>query len=70
MNTEDKELTKSRLKDSAFTSFWSDNYNSEINWTKNEQVALNDFNNYKNIVICVSYSHYVLNLGKKWSERS
>ena len=33
---EDKKFIKSRLKDSAFTSFWSYNYNGEINLTKNE----------------------------------
>ena len=32
---EDKKFIKSRLKNSAFTSFWSYNYNSEINLTKN-----------------------------------
>ena len=35
MLNEDKEFIKSRLKDSAFTSFWSYNYNNEINLTKN-----------------------------------
>ena len=30
MLNEDKEFIKSRLKDSAFTSFWSYNYNNEI----------------------------------------
>ena len=33
MPNEDKEFIKSRLKDSAHTSFWSYNYNSEINLT-------------------------------------
>ena len=36
MPNEDKELIKTRLKDSAFTSFRSHNYNSEITLTKNE----------------------------------
>ena len=36
MLNEDKEFLKTRLKDSAFTSFRSYNYNSDINLTKNE----------------------------------
>ena len=32
--SEDKEFMKSRLKDSPFTSFWSYNYNSKIDLTK------------------------------------
>ena len=42
MPNEDKEFIKSRLKDSAFTSFRSYNYNSEINLTKNKQLELNN----------------------------
>ena len=37
MAIEDKEFVKNRLKGPAFTSFWSYNYDSEINLTKNEQ---------------------------------
>ena len=40
MPNEDKEFIKSRLKDSAFTSSRSYNYNSEINVTKNERYVL------------------------------
>ena len=42
MPNEDKEFIKSRLKDSAFTSSRSYNYNSEINVTKNERYVLNN----------------------------
>ena len=35
-----KEFTEGRLKDSAFTSFWSNNYNSKINLSKNERLVL------------------------------
>ena len=48
---EDKELIKTRLKASAFTSFWPYNYNKEINLTKNERLALNNLGNNKNIII-------------------
>ena len=48
---EDKEFIKSWLEDSARTSFQMHNYNSEINLTKNEQLALNDLSNNKNIII-------------------
>ena len=51
MPNEDKEFIKSRLKDSAHTSFRSYNYKSEINLTKKEQVALNNLSNNKNIII-------------------
>ena len=51
MPNEDKEFIKSRLKDSAFTSFRSYNYNSEINLTKIEQLILNNLSNNKNIII-------------------
>ena len=45
MSNEDKDSIKSRLKDSTFTSFWSQNYNSEINLINNEQLALNNLSN-------------------------
>ena len=48
---ENKEFIKSRLKDSAYTSFRSYNYKSEINLTKKEQVALNNLSNNENIII-------------------
>ena len=48
---EDKEFIKSSLKDSAFTSFRSCNYNSEINLTKNERLTLNNPSNNTNIII-------------------
>ena len=51
MPNEDEEFMKSRLKDSAFTSFQLRNYNSEINLIKNEQLALNNLSNNRNIVI-------------------
>ena len=51
MPNEDKEFLKTRLKDSTFTSFWSYNYKSEINLTKNERLALNNLCNNKNTVI-------------------
>ena len=44
----------SRLKDSAYTSFRSNNYNSEINLTKNEQLALSNLSNNENIIIQIS----------------
>ena len=50
MPNEDKEFIKSRLKDSAFTSFHSCDYYSEINLTKNEWLALNNLSNDKNII--------------------
>ena len=55
MSNEDKEFMRSRIKDSAFTSFQLYNYNNEINLTKNEQLAwqwaLNILNNNKNIIM-------------------
>ena len=51
MPNEDKGFLKTRLKDSTFTSFWSYNYKSEINLTKNERLALNNLCNNKNTVI-------------------
>ena len=48
---EDKEFMKSRLKDSALTSFWSYYYNSKVNLIKNEKLALNNLSKNKNIVI-------------------
>ena len=51
MPNEDKEFIKSRLKDSAFTSFHSCDYYSEINLTKNELLALNNLGNDKKIII-------------------
>ena len=48
---EDKEFIKTKLKDFAFTSFRSHNYNSETNLTKNERLALNSLSNNKNITI-------------------
>ena len=51
MPNEDREFIKTRLKDSAFTSFWSHNCNSEINLTENERLALNNLRNNKNIII-------------------
>ena len=50
MPNEDKEFIKSRLKNCAFTSFWSHNYNSEINLIKNEQLASNNLSNNKKII--------------------
>ena len=50
MPNEDKEFIKTRLKDSAFTSFWSYNHKSEINLTKNECLALNNLSNNNNII--------------------
>ena len=51
MPNEDKEFIKSMLIDSAFTSFGSYNYNSEISLTKNERLTLNNLINNKNIII-------------------
>ena len=51
MPNEDKGFLKTRLKDSTFTSFWSYNYKSEINLTKNEPLPLNNLCNNKNTVI-------------------
>ena len=51
MPNEEKGFLKTRLKDSTFTSFWSYNYKSEINLTKNERLALNNLCNNKNTVI-------------------
>ena len=51
MPNEDREFIKTRLKDSAFTSFQLYNYNSEINLTKNERLALNNLSNNKNMII-------------------
>ena len=51
MPNEEKEFIKSRLKDSTSTSFRSYNYNSEINLTKNEELALSNLSNNKNIII-------------------
>ena len=51
MPNEDKEVIKIALKNSAFTSFLSNNYNSEINLTKNERLALNNLSSNKNIII-------------------
>ena len=47
----DKEFMKSRLKDSAFTSFWLYNYISKVNLTKIEKLLLNNLDNNKNIPI-------------------
>ena len=62
---EDKEFIKTRLKDSAFTSFWSYNHKSEINLTKNERLALNNLNNNKNIIIQKSDGNSVVLLDKE-----
>ena len=51
MPNEGKEFIKSRLKESAFTSFRSHNCYSEINLTKNERLALNNLSNNKSIII-------------------
>ena len=51
MLNEDKEFLKTRLKDSAFISFRSYNYNSDINLTKNGGLVLNNLSNNKNIII-------------------
>ena len=51
MPNEDREFIKTRLKDPAFTSFRSYNCNSEINFTKNKRLALNNHSNNKNIII-------------------
>ena len=51
MPNEEKEFIKSRLKDSTRISFRSYNYNSEINLTKNEELALSNLSNNKNIII-------------------
>ena len=48
---EGKKFIKRRIKNSAFTSSWLYNYNSEIHATRNEQLALNNLSNYKNIII-------------------
>ena len=51
MPNQEKEFIKTRLKDSAITSFWSYNHKSEINLTKNECLALNNLINNNNITI-------------------
>ena len=51
MPNEEKEFIKSRLKDSTLTSFRSYNYNSEINLTKSEELALSNLSSNKNIII-------------------
>ena len=51
MPNEGKEFIKTRLKNCAFTSFWSYNCNSEINLTKYERLVLNKLSNNKNIII-------------------
>ena len=51
MYNEDKEFVESRRKDSTFTKFQLYNYKSEINLTKNEQFALNNLSNSRNIVM-------------------
>ena len=51
MVNEDKEFIESRLKDFAFTSFRSYNYNIAINLTKNEQLASNNLSHNKNTAI-------------------
>ena len=51
MPNEDRQFIKTRLKDPAFTSFWSHDCNSEINLSKNERLALNNLRNNKNIII-------------------
>ena len=51
MHIEGKEFVRSRLKDSAFTLFWSYNHNSKINLTKNEPLLLNNLSNNKNTII-------------------
>ena len=51
MHIEGKEFVRSRLKDSAFTLFWSYNHNGEIKLTKNEPLLLNNFSNNKNTII-------------------
>ena len=45
MSTEGKDFKKSGLKHSTFSSFWSYNYNSEINLIKNEKLVLNNLSN-------------------------
>ena len=50
MPNEVKKFLRTRLKDSAFTSFWLFNYNSEINLTRNERLTLNNLSNNKNIL--------------------
>ena len=51
MPNEDREFIKTRLKDPAFTSFWSHDCNSEIDLSKNERLALNNLRNNKNKII-------------------
>ena len=51
MLNEEKEFIKTRLKDSAFTSFQSYRYTSEINLTKNERLTSKNLSNNKNIII-------------------
>ena len=51
MPNEDREFIKTRLKDSAFTSFQSFDCNSKINLSKNERLTLNNLRNNKNIII-------------------
>ena len=65
LHNEDKEFIKTRLKDSAFTSFWSYNHESEINLTKNERLALNNLSNNKNIIIQKSDGNSVVLLDKE-----
>ena len=50
MPNEDREFIKTRLKESAFTSFWSYDCNSEINLSKNKRLVLNNHRNNKNII--------------------
>ena len=45
MPNEDRGFIKTRLQDSAFTSFWSYDCNSEINLSKNERLTLNYLRN-------------------------
>ena len=51
MPNEDRDFIKTRLKDSAFTSFQSYNCNGEVDLTKNERLALNNLSSNQNIII-------------------
>ena len=50
----DKKAIKNRLKNSAFTWFWSHDYKSEISLTKNECLALNNHSNNRNFILQTS----------------
>ena len=51
MHNEEKEFIKTRLKYSAFTSFWPHSYNIQINLTKTKRLVLDNLSNNRNIII-------------------